>query len=615
MRSSKTMTSAQKADARLSVWAIYARLLRMARPSRRAVAAIGALTLLNALLAAALPWPLQYLVDHVFGTAPPIPLVARSLAACGVSTREGAVAALALVALLIHLLSGLADVLRTRLEVGAGQGSIYELRSRLFDHYQRLSLQHHRAMPLGDQLYRLNNDTACIDQLVLAGLLPLVGSAVTLLAMLVVLWRLDASLAILSLAVVPFLAACVRFYMGPLERQAQHVSEHEAEVLSAAERVLGALPLVKAFTREGFEAHRFREQGRGALRARLRLTSQEAWFGFAARLVTAGGTSLILAVGGLHVVAGRLSVGQLLVVVAYLAAVYDPLHVISYTLGQMQTALAGARRVLEVLDTDIEPREDSAHSQILPRGQGHVVFEQVSFGYQTGARVLQEVSFEMTPGSLTAVVGPTGAGKTTLTSLLLRFYAPDAGRILVDDCDIGQVSVASLRRHISIVPQEAVLFPVSIAENIRYGKPDASDEEVFEAARAARADEFIRALPDGYDTLVAEGSTSLSGGERQRLALARAFLKDAPILILDEPTSSLDAATESLILESLEQLTSQRTTLVIAHRLSTIRRADHILFLQNGRIVERGTHRELLRDAGSYARLHQLYVKTVGVES
>jgi ATP-binding cassette subfamily B protein/subfamily B ATP-binding cassette protein MsbA len=452
-----------------------------------------------------------------------------------------------------------------------------------------------------------------VDHLVFVGLLPLVGAGMTLISMFLVLWRLDRWLSILALAVAPFLGACARYYMGPLEAESERVCQRESEVLGLAERVLAALPIVKAFVREDDESRRFREQGDRTLRARLRLTTQELWFDFISGGVTAAGTALVLAVGGLHVLKGTLTVGQLLVVIAYLSAVYDPLHTLSTTFGHMQAAIASARRVLEVLDTATEPGNGD-HTKALPPVHGHIVFDKVVFSYNPETPVLNDISFEAPPGSVAALVGPTGAGKTTIASLLLHFYEPQSGRILIDGVDLRSVSVTSLRRQISVVLQEPILFPISIMENIRYGKPEAPDAQIRAAAIAAHADEFIRALPDGYDTVIAEGGASLSGGERQRIALARAFLKDAPILILDEPTSALDAATEAIILDSLARLMVGRTTLVIAHRFSTIRRADQILFIKDGRIVERGRHQELLARAGSYAQLHDLYVRVVGTD-
>ncbi|MBI1745703.1 MAG: ABC transporter ATP-binding protein [Acidobacteria bacterium] len=606
MPSSKTPT-------RPSARKVYLRLLHQARPTTGEISAILAMTLLGALVTVALPWPLQFLVDHVLGNKPTAPAAGRMLGALGPLSREWLVLMLAGGSLLLHLLNGALHGMKARLEVAAGQRSANALRARLFDHYQHLSLRDHYRQPLGDQLYRINNDTYCINNLIFAGVLPMVGSALTLSAMFFVLWRLDHWLALLALAVAPFLVACARYYMGPLELESDRVCQRESEVLGLADRVLSALPIVKAFVREDDESRRFREQSGRALGARLRLTNQELWFDFVVGGITAAGTAMILAVGGRHVLRGTLTVGQLLVVIAYLASVYDPLHAISSTLGHLQSAIAGARRVLEVLHTPTEALE-RRDINALPRVRGHIVFEQVTFGYTPETLVLNGVSFEAPTGSAIALVGPTGAGKTTIASLLLRFYDPQLGRVFIDGVDLRTVSVASLRRQISVVLQEPILFPISLADNIRYGRPDATDEEIRAAAAAAHIDEFIRTLPAGYDTLIAEGGASLSGGERQRIALARAFLKDAPILILDEPTSALDSSTEAKILESLDRLMRGRTSLIIAHRLSTIRRADKILFLEDGRIVEHGTHRQLLAQDGSYAQLHRLYVRTLGTE-
>jgi len=593
---------------------VYARLFRYVHPSPGALAAVLVLTLLGVLLSVALPWPLQFLVDHVLGSQPMPPAVAHALKVVGLGSKVRAVVALAAASLLIHLLSGVLGMVQTRLQVAVGLQATYDVRACLFEHNLRLSLRDHQALATGDQLYRISDNAHCVEQLFFEGALPLFGSTLTLLSMFVILWRLDHWIALLALAVVPFLVACARYYVGSIEAESEQVSEREGEVITLAEQVLGALPVVKAFVRERDEVGRFRTQGRTALVARLRLTAEEAWFGLAVGGITAAGTALVLAVGGVHVLSGTLTVGELLVVLAYLAAVYDPLHTISHTVGQMQSATVSGRRVLQVLELQREESEEDANAKALPPVRGHIVFDHVSFRYRQDVPVLNGIAFNAPPGTAIALVGPTGAGKTTIASLLLRYYDPQGGRVLIDGVDLREVSVASLRRQVSIVPQEPILFPVSIAENIGYGKPGASSEEIVAAATAAHAHQFISALPAGYDTVVAEGGVSLSGGERQRIVLARAFIKDAPILILDEPTSSLDAGTESLILDSLDRLMAGRTTMVIAHRLSTIRRASQILFIRDGRIVERGTHRELLAGDGAYARLHQVYMRAAGTD-
>jgi ATP-binding cassette subfamily B protein len=436
---------------------------------------------------------------------------------------------------------------------------------------------------------------------------PLAESALTLVGMFVIVALLDWQVARLAMGVVPFLYYLVSRYMNRIHPQLREVRGMEAECLSIVHETISMLRVVVAFGREDHEHRRFRQQGERTVDKRVKLTVRQTMFSFGVNTITAAGTAAVLGFGGWHVMQGKLTPGELLVVISYIAAVYKPLETISTTVGSLQEIFVALEASFGILDTPIDIC-DAPHATPLRHCAGAVRFEGVSFAYQDRKRTLEDISFEVRPGQVVGIVGPTGAGKTTLVALLPRFYEPTRGRILLDGHDIRDVTLQSLRSQFSIVLQEPLLFSGTIAENIRYGRLEASRDEIMAAAEAANAHDFIMRLPQQYETRLGERGAKLSGGERQRIAVARAFLRDAPILILDEPTSSIDTKTEAVILDALVRLMDGRTTFMIAHRLSTVRRADLLLVVQDGRIVEQGTHEMLLTRRSLYHQLHEAQV-------
>lgn len=572
------------------------------RPYRRRAALIVALSLLEIALAAAAPWPLKLIVDNVLNAAP-LPQAISDWLPTGVAGRPAALLILIVATgALIQIGAEVVRMLHTQLQVHLGQRVVYRLRETLLAQLQTLPLRHHLQSRTADSVYRLDADAHCVDDLVIGGLFPLALAAINLALMFVILLYVDATLALLSLAVGPFLYLCLRYHAGTMTAQAEEVKSREASLIERSFEVLSSVAAVKSFTRERHELSRFARQGRDTMRARLTLTWQESLFSVTVTAITLAGTALILVVGGLHALDGRLSIGTLLVVIAYLAAVYDPLSEIARTTGLLRQAMVSARRIREILALTPE-KLDAPDARDASQVAGHVRFDHVGFAYDVGRPVLEEISFEAGPGELLAIVGLTGAGKTTIVNLIPRFFEPSAGRVLVDGLDVTRYALGSLRAQIAIVPQTPVLFSGTIADNIRYGRLDATDAEVAAAARAAHADDFVRRLPQGYDTPVAEAGATLSGGERQRLGIARALLKQAPILILDEPTSAVDAISEQAVFDALRRLRPGHTTLVIAHRLSTIRDATRILVLHEGRLAAQGSHETLLASSALYRRM------------
>jgi ATP-binding cassette subfamily B protein/subfamily B ATP-binding cassette protein MsbA len=552
------------------------------------------------------PWPMKVLVDHVLSDRPmPEGFAAVMAWLPGAATPRGLLTWCVAATVVLFLLSWALGLAAALANVAFGQRMVYDLATDLFGHLQRLSLRFHSRKSVGDTIRRVTTDSGCVATIVRDALLPVLTAGASLGVMFVVLWGLDPVLTFLALSVVPYMVWVFRRYAGPMLEQGYQQQEIEGRMYDLVERTLAAIPVVQAFGGEEEAERRFRQGGEDSVRAALATADVQLRFKILMGLATAMGTAAIMWVGAEHARSGRLSLGSILVFLSYLASLYGPLEALMYTSSTIQGAAGSARRVLEVLRTEQEVA-DRPGAAPLPPAVGRVRVENVTFGYEPGRPVLKGISLEALPGQTVAVVGYTGAGKTTLVSLVPRLFDPWEGRVTVDGHDVRDVRLTSLRSQVAFVLQEPFLFPLTAAENIAYGRPEASRAEVEAAARAANAHAFLERLPHGYDTRVGERGATLSGGERQRLSIARAFLKDAPILILDEPTSALDAETEGLLLEALRRLMKGRTTLIIAHRLSTIRDADRIVVVNEGVVAEAGTHEELLERGGLYARLHAI---------
>jgi ATP-binding cassette subfamily B protein/subfamily B ATP-binding cassette protein MsbA len=490
----------------------------------------------------------------------------------------------------------------------AGRQMVYDLAQSLFARLQRRSLLFHSRHPVGDTMSRITGDSWCVYQFVDAVIFAPGHALITMALMVLLMAGLDSGLTGLALVVAPLMVGASFLIGKPLHLAAKLKREIESRIQSHLHQTLTGIPVVQAFVQEEREQERFRQFANDAVRAQQRSAVLGSINSLTSGLVATLGAGVILWFGARHVLEGTLTMGSLLVFFVYLTALHNQLKALAGVYTAWRTISASLERVLEMLEAEPEVSEQPG-AIALPRVHGHIQFENVVFGYEPGRPVLQDISFEVRAGQTLAIVGPTGVGKSTLVGLLPRFFDPWKGRICIDGQDVRDVRLQSLRQQIGVVLQEPFLFPLTIAENIAYGRADASAGEIATAARAANAHAFIERLPRGYDTVIGERGATLSGGERQRLAIARALLRDAPILILDEPTSALDAGTEALLLEALERLMVGRTTLLIAHRLSTVRRADRILVLQHGRITESGTHAELLARGEFYAHLHDIQFK------
>jgi subfamily B ATP-binding cassette protein MsbA len=579
--------------------------LPLLRPFRKQLWWAVLAMVLDASLTVFRPWPLKVVIDRVLSHRPTrVPLLSVWLDNTTLSRMHilyGACAA----TLLIALSTGLLTYWYTRSLGIIGQRFVFDLRCRLFAHMQRLSLRFHDTQRRGDLITRLTSDIQAIQDLISNGLIVLGSNAFLLTGMLILMFWLNWQFAFVALAVAPLLFWTVFRYTHRIKVAAREARVSTGLLASLAQETLASIRIVQGLAQEEQQNDRFEAQSESSLRSYLEGVRYQARVAPLVDVFAAVGLALVMWFGATHVIEGHLTTGDMVVFFAYVTNLYSPMKALARLSYVTSKASVGAERIADIMRvrSEVADRHGAREASQL---KGEIEFRHVSFEYQSGQPVLSRLNLRIAPGEKVAIVGATGAGKSTLISLVPRLYDPSIGTVSIDGEDIRNYSVQSLRAQISLVLQDSLLFSGTIRENIAFGRPDASDKEIVAAAVVANAAEFIDALPDGYETLVAEGGTTLSGGQKQRIAIARAILRGSPILILDEPTSGLDAASERTVIDALERAARGRTTLLIAHRLTTVRLADRIIVLDKGRIVEEGPHQELLSRRGKYAHLYSL---------
>ena len=551
------------------------------------------------------PLPLKLVFDNVFKQKEANGWLNRVVVSMVGADKLAIVKAAAVLALLIAVVGAICSYLEKSSTTTVGQWVMHDLRRTLYAHIQRLSLSFHDESQTGDLISRVTSDIDAVQSFVTSGLLSVLINCITLVGMVSVMFYMNWRFTLIALSVAPVLFLVVFRYTRLIRKSSREVRKKEGQIASIIQEVFSSIRVVKAFAREDYEEKRLEEQSLESVEIALRARGIKAKLAPMVEIIVAVGTSLVLWFGARMVLAGELSAGSLIVFIWYLGKMYKPMQDLSKMTDTYAKAAVGYERIQEILQSEREVK-DLPGSRRAGKLRGELEFDHVSFSYEADQPILKDMSFKIAPGTVAAFVGPTGAGKSTIISLIPRFYDPDAGVVKIDGQDVRRYRQKSIRDQVSFVLQETVLFHTTIWRNIAYGKPDASREQILEASRIANAHEFIEKMPEGYDTVLGERGVTLSGGQRQRIAIARAVIRSTPILILDEPSSGLDAASEQLVFEALDRLMVGKTSVVIAHRLATIQRADKIYVVKDGAIAESGKHADLLKEGGLYAELHQI---------
>jgi ATP-binding cassette, subfamily B, bacterial len=552
------------------------------------------------------PWPIKIVLDSVLKAKPSSNgwinhLIASVTGNDRLATLKFAAAAV----LVIALLDAICSYVEKYITTSVGQWVTHDLRRILYAHIQRLSLSFHDQKQTGDLISRVTSDIDSIQNFIVSGLLGVLINCITLVGMIAVMFYSNWQFTLIALSVAPPLAVVVYVYTRRIKKATRDVRKKEGEIVSTIQEVLTSIRVVRAFAREDYEQQRLETQSLEGVEVALRARALKAKLTPIVDIIVALGTCLVLWFGARMVLNGSLDAGMLVVFILYLKKMYKPMQELSKMTDSFSKAQIGYERIREILVTEREVK-DRRGARTAPRFKGQITFEKVNFCYEEDRPILKDISFQIEPGQVAALVGPTGAGKSSIIGLIPRFYDPNFGIIKIDGIDVKTYRQKSLRQQISFVLQDTVLFHGPIWENIAYGKPEATRAEILKAAQIANAHEFIEQMPEGYNSIVGERGMTLSGGQRQRIAIARAVIRNTPILILDEPSSGLDAGSEKLVFEALDRLMEGKTSIVIAHRLSTIRKADVIFVIDDGEIKERGTHEQLMQTGGLYSQLHEM---------